>query len=145
MALNPPAAPAPTARSHASLWQRHRQAAPKPLKKLGSAPAPGVAVDALVRRREQRSASLGCFLLHQSPPGVPASFCLPASPALAHFPKQNWLKIESSKSSVVVLPTISPTALTAMRSSAAASSRVSSAFSTPTVRCVASRARPSAS
>ena len=37
---------------------------------------------------------------------------------------QNWLKIESSKSSVVVLPTISPTALTAMRRSTAASSSV---------------------
>jgi len=28
---------------------------------------------------------------------------------------QNWLKIESNKSSVVVLPTISPTALVAIR------------------------------
>ena len=35
---------------------------------------------------------------------------------------QNWLKMESSKSSVVVLPTISPTALTAMRKSSATSS-----------------------
>jgi len=72
MALNPPASPVPTARSHASLWQSHRQAAPKPLKKLGSAPAPGVAVDALARRREQRSASLDSFFLYQPPPGVPA-------------------------------------------------------------------------
>ncbi len=41
----------------------------------------------------------------------------------SYFPMQNWLKIMSSKSSVVVLPTISPTALTAMWSSKATSSR----------------------
>ena len=40
-----------------------------------------------------------------------------------HFPMQNWLKMESSRSSVAVFPTISPTALTAIRSSLAASSR----------------------
>src|SRR6202000_788140 len=40
-----------------------------------------------------------------------------------HFPIQNWLKMESRRSSVVVLPTISPTALVAMRRSIAASSR----------------------
>ena len=40
---------------------------------------------------------------------------------------QNWLKMESSKSSVAVLPTISPTALTAMRKSSATSSSVASA------------------
>ena len=39
-----------------------------------------------------------------------------------HFPMQNWLKTLSSRSSVEVLPTISPTALTAMRRSMAASS-----------------------
>jgi len=44
------------------------------LKKLGSAPAPGVAADALVRRCEQRSASMGRFFLHQPPPGVPAQW-----------------------------------------------------------------------
>ena len=44
-----------------------------------------------------------------------------------YFPMQNWLKIESSKSSVAVLPTISPTALTAMRKSSATSSSVASA------------------
>ena len=40
---------------------------------------------------------------------------------------QNWLKMESSKSSVVVLPTISPTALTAMRKSSATNSSDASA------------------
>lgn len=44
-----------------------------------------------------------------------------------YFPMQNWLKIESSKSSVAVLPTISPTAFTAMRKSIATSSSVASA------------------
>ena len=44
--------------------------------------------------------------------------------APAYFPMQNWLKIRSSRSSVVVWPTISPTALTAMRRSSATSSRV---------------------
>jgi hypothetical protein len=39
---------------------------------------------------------------------------------------QNWLKMESSKSSVAVLPTISPTALAAMRKSIAAKSSVAS-------------------
>ena len=41
-----------------------------------------------------------------------------------HFPMQNWLKMESSKSSVVVFPTTSPMALVAMRSSMAATSSV---------------------
>jgi hypothetical protein len=40
---------------------------------------------------------------------------------------ENWLKITSSKSSVVVLPTISPTALTSIRQSAAANSSVAPA------------------
>ena len=62
-----------------------------------------------------------------------------------YFPMQNWLKIMSSRSSVVVWPTISPTALTAMRSSPAASSRVSPARNTSSVRCVAARARVRAS
>ena len=44
-----------------------------PFKKLGSAPAPGAAADALVRRRERASASRHpCFFLHQHPVGVPA-------------------------------------------------------------------------
>jgi hypothetical protein len=58
-----------------------------------------------------------------------------------YFPIQNWLKMESSKSSVVVLPTISPTALTAMRSSPAASSNVSPARNTSSVRMLYRRAR----
>jgi hypothetical protein len=40
-----------------------------------------------------------------------------------YLPRQNWLKIESSKSSVVVLPTISPTACAARRRSSATSSK----------------------
>ena len=44
-----------------------------------------------------------------------ADFC-------CYLPMQNWLKMASSRSSVVVLPTISPTALAAMRRSNAASS-----------------------
>src|SRR6266568_5091575 len=58
---------------------------------------------------------------------------------------QNWLKIRSSKSSVVVLPTISPTALTAMRRSMAANSRVWPARKASTVCSVAARARSRAS
>ena len=50
---------------------------PVSLKKLGSAAAPGAAADALVRRREQRSASIetvsSCI---RSQPGGPASFCI---------------------------------------------------------------------
>ncbi len=46
---------------------------------------------------------------------------------VSHFPMQNVLKMESSKSSVVVLPTISPTALAAIRKSIATSSSVASA------------------
>jgi len=52
---------------------------PAGIKKLGSAPAPGVAVDALVRRCEQRSASLGSFFLYQPPPWVPALRLNPAA------------------------------------------------------------------
>ena len=62
-----------------------------------------------------------------------------------YFPMQNWLKIESSKSSVAVLPTISPTALTAIRKSSATSSSVASARNASSVCNVAARARPSAS
>ena len=51
-----------------------------------------------------------------------------------HLPMQNWLKMESSKSSVVVLPTISPTALAAMRKSIATSSSVASPRSASSVR-----------
>ena len=50
---------------------------------------------------------------------------------------QNWLKMESSKSSVAVLPTISPTALTAMRKSNATSSSVAFSRSASIVRRVA--------
>ena len=43
------------------------------LKKMGSAPAPGAAADALVRRRERASASRHPrFFLYQHPEGVPA-------------------------------------------------------------------------
>lgn len=46
-------------------------------------------------------------------------------PAVAtHLPRQNWLKMESSKSSTEVLPTTSPKALRATRSSKATNSRV---------------------
>ena len=65
--------------------------------------------------------------------------------AMGYLPMQNWLKMESSRSSVVVLPTISPTALAAMRNSSAASSRVRLAARAATVRSVASRARRRAS
>lgn len=41
-----------------------------------------------------------------------------------HLPRQNWLKMESSKSSTEVLPTTSPKALRATRSSKATNSRV---------------------
>lgn len=62
-----------------------------------------------------------------------------------YFPMQNWLKMESSKSSVAVLPTISPIALTAMRKSNATSSSVRSPRNASIVLCVAARARFSAS
>lgn len=62
-----------------------------------------------------------------------------------HLPMQNWLKIESSKSSVAVLPTISPTASTAIRRSIATSSSVTSACNASSVRRAAARARFSAS
>src|SRR5256885_1658119 len=58
---------------------------------------------------------------------------------------QNWLKMESSKSSVAVLPTISPTAFTAIRRSNATSSSVKSLRNASMVRSVASRARLNAS
>jgi len=41
-------------------------------KKLGSAPVPGAAADALVRRRERVRASSPRFFLNQHPEGVPA-------------------------------------------------------------------------
>jgi hypothetical protein len=44
-----------------------------------------------------------------------------------HFPMQKVLKVASSKSSVAVRPTISPTALAAIRKSIATSSSVASA------------------
>jgi hypothetical protein len=62
-----------------------------------------------------------------------------------YLPIQNWLKMESSKSSVAVLPTISPTALTAIRKSSAASSKVTSPRNASIVRRTAARARFSAS
>ena len=62
-----------------------------------------------------------------------------------YLPMQNWLKIASSKSSVAVFPTISPTALTAMRKSKATSSSVKSPFNASRVRTAPSRARRKAS
>ena len=56
---------------------------PAGIKKLGSAPAPGVAVDALVCRREQRSASLDSLFLYQPPPGVPALWLKNPRPCFA--------------------------------------------------------------
>jgi hypothetical protein len=52
-----------------------------PLKKLGSAPAPGAAADALVRRRERARASSHRFFLNQHPQGAPAFIKLMERPA----------------------------------------------------------------
>ena len=41
---------------------------------------------------------------------IPHGFRILMPPMLSHFPMQNWLKIESNKSSVVVRPVISPMA-----------------------------------
>ena len=68
-----------------------------------------------------------------------------SSGKLPYFPIQNWLKIMSSKSSVAVLPTTSPTALTAMRKSMATNSSVKSLRKASSVRSIASRARRNAS
>ena len=62
-----------------------------------------------------------------------------------YFPIQNCLKIESSRSSVAVLPTISPTALTAIRKSIATNSSVAFACIASSVCRVAARERFSAS
>jgi len=67
-------------------------------------------------------------------------------PAVAtHLPRQNWLKMESNKSSTEVLPTTSPKALSATRSSKATNSRVCWFSSPEQVWRTASRARSSAS
>ena len=66
-------------------------------------------------------------------------------PALAsHLPRQNWLKMESNKSSTEVLPTTSPKAVNATRSSKATNSRVCWFSSPEQVWSTASRARSSA-
>ncbi len=62
-----------------------------------------------------------------------------------YFPMQNWLKIESSKSSVAVWPTTSPTAFTATCKSTATRSSVRFVRNASSVSAVASRARRSAS
>src|SRR5579864_3860555 len=94
--------------------------------------APGQIIDTIVDR-------LDLF-------GQPAEGAAPPSKEPPHhLPMQNWLKIVSSKSSVVVLPTISPTALVAMRRSSAASSRPSSSRKAPVARSMAPRARCKAS
>src|SRR6185369_8058692 len=62
-----------------------------------------------------------------------------------YFPMQNWLKITSSRSSVAVLPTTSPTAFTATRRSSATSSRLASALSASADPNAAVRARLRAS
>ena len=66
-------------------------------------------------------------------------------PAVAtHLPRQNWLKMESNKSSTEVLPTTSPKALSATRSSKATNSKVCWFSSPEQVWRTASRARSSA-
>lgn len=66
-------------------------------------------------------------------------------PAVAsHLPRQNWLKMESNKSSTEVLPTTSPKAVNATRSSKATNSRVCWFSSPEQVWSTASRARSSA-
>jgi hypothetical protein len=64
---------------------------------------------------------------------------------IRHFPIQNWLKIMSRRSSVVVLPTISPIAFTAIRKSSATNSSVAPCRNASSVRAVAARARFNAS
>lgn len=65
-------------------------------------------------------------------------------PALTtHLPRQNWLKMESSKSSMEVLPTTSPKALSATRSSKATNSSVCWLSNPEQVWRTASRARSS--
>jgi len=61
-----------------------------------------------------------------------------------HLPRQNWLKMESNKSSTEVLPTTSPKAVNATRSSKATNSRVCWFSSPEQVWSTASRARSSA-
>jgi len=66
-------------------------------------------------------------------------------PAVAtHLPRQNWLKMESNKSSTEVLPTTAPKAVNATRSSKATNSRVCWFSSPEQVWSTASRARSSA-
>ncbi|MDB6018149.1 MAG: hypothetical protein JWR19_2638 [Pedosphaera sp.] len=76
---------------------------------------------------------------------LPESFFIASLTSTHHFPMQNWLKIESSKSSVLVFPTISPTAFTAIRKSIATNSSILFDCNASTVRCVAMRARFNAS
>ena len=65
-------------------------------------------------------------------------------PAVAtHLPRQNWLKMESSKSSTEVLPTTSPKAVRATLSSKATNSRVCCLSSPEHVWRTASLARSS--
>ena len=64
---------------------------------------------------------------------------------MVYFPIQNVLKMESSRSSVEVLPTISPTALTAIRKSIATSSSVALVRNASLASRVAVRARFNAS
>ena len=61
-----------------------------------------------------------------------------------HLPRQNWLKMESNKSSTEVLPTTSPKAVNATRSSKATNSKVCWFSSPEQVWRTASRARSSA-
>jgi len=53
--------------------------------------------------------------VHRLTPGIRANpqFRAADAPSRGLFPDTNWLKIEFSKSSVVVFPTTSPTAFTA--------------------------------
>ncbi len=75
----------------------------------------------------------------------PSCFVIPRRARQRHLPMQNWLKMESRRSSVEVLPTISPTAPTATRRSAATSSKVRPPARASVARIVAVRVRWSAS
>ncbi len=82
---------------------------------------------------------------HPTAPRWAGGLFHPTASTKRHFPMQNWLKMASSKSSVVVLPTISPTALAAMRRSKAASSNPRPSRNAVTVRSMPARARCNAS
>jgi hypothetical protein len=102
--------------------------------KPGDSPATLVAQDRLKRLKEVCSKGIGNTARVTAPPSD-----------RLHFPMQNWLKIRSSKSSVVVLPTISPMALTLIRNSVAVNSSGWPDRSVSAERRAEARARLSAS